>query len=91
MICAIAANPTKKVACTDRDLGGAIGTGLIIGTGTALKRAGPGSILIAYTAIGLLVFAVMAALGEMAAWLPSAGGFSVYATRYVDPALGFAL
>ncbi|KAL1310673.1 hypothetical protein AAFC00_000936 [Neodothiora populina] len=72
-------------------IGGAIGTGLIIGTGAALARAGPASILIAYTFVGMLVFLVMAALGEMAAWLPAAGGFSIYATRYVDPALGFAL
>lgn len=41
--------------------------------------------------MGLLVFAVMAALGEMAAWLPLASGFSGYATRFVDPALGTAL
>ncbi|KAF3908281.1 hypothetical protein AA313_de0205838 [Arthrobotrys entomopaga] len=72
-------------------IGGAIGTGLIIGTGSALAKAGPGSLLIAYTFVGFIVFLVMAALGEMAAWLPSAGGFAVYATRFVDPALGFAL
>ncbi|KAK6346639.1 hypothetical protein TWF696_006759 [Orbilia brochopaga] len=72
-------------------IGGAIGTGLIIGTGSALAKAGPGSLLIAYTFVGFIVFLVMAALGEMAAWLPAAGGFSVYATRFVDPALGFAL
>lgn len=71
--------------------GGAIGTGLIIGTGSALARAGPGSILIAYTFVGLLVWIVMAALGEMAAWIPCPGGFSPFATRFVDPALGFAL
>ncbi|GAB7356962.1 hypothetical protein MBLNU459_g7802t2 [Dothideomycetes sp. NU459] len=72
-------------------IGGAIGTGLIIGTGSALARAGPASILIAYAFVGGIVFLVMAALGEMAAWLPAAGGFSSYATRFVDPALGFAL
>ncbi|KAK6343563.1 hypothetical protein TWF730_011153 [Orbilia blumenaviensis] len=72
-------------------IGGAIGTGLIIGTGSALAKAGPGSLLIAYTFVGFIVFLVMAALGEMAAWLPAAGGFSVYATRFVDPALGFSL
>ncbi|KAF3904747.1 hypothetical protein ABW20_dc0101757 [Dactylellina cionopaga] len=72
-------------------IGGAIGTGLIIGTGSALAKAGPGSLLIAYTFMGFIVFLVMAALGEMAAWLPSAGGFAVYATRFVDPALGFSL
>jgi amino acid transporter len=72
-------------------IGGAIGTGLIIGTGAALAKAGPGSILISYTAVGLLVFIVMCGLGEMAAWLPHASGFAGYATRFVDPALGFAL
>lgn len=33
----------------------------------------------------------MASLGEMATWLPAAGGFAVYADRWVDPALGFSL
>ncbi len=33
----------------------------------------------------------MTALGEMAAWIPHASGFSGYATRFCDPALGFAL
>jgi yeast amino acid transporter len=72
-------------------IGGAIGTGLIIGTGKALAKSGPASILIAYTFVGLIVFMVMAALGEMAAWLPLGSGFSGYATRFCDPALGFAL
>ena len=72
-------------------IGGAIGTGLIIGTGAALARAGPGAIFISYTFIGFIVFLVMAALGEMAAWLPLSSGFTGYATRFCDPALGFAL
>ena len=33
----------------------------------------------------------MCALGEMAAWLPLSSGFTGYATRFVDPALGFAM
>ena len=33
----------------------------------------------------------MTALGEMAAWIPHASGFAGYATRFCDPALGFAL
>lgn len=71
-------------------IGGAIGTGLIIGTGTALVNTGPASIVISYSLVGMLVYVVMAALGEMATWLPAAGGFAVYADRFVDPALGFA-
>ncbi|KAF3045190.1 hypothetical protein E8E12_010528 [Didymella heteroderae] len=72
-------------------IGGAIGTGLIIGTGKALAQSGPASILIAYTSVGFLVYIVMTALGEMAAWIPHASGFAGYATRFCDPALGFAL
>lgn len=38
-----------------------------------------------------LVYTMMVALGEMAALYPVAGGFTHYATRFVDPAMGFAL
>jgi amino acid transporter len=38
-----------------------------------------------------MVYAMMVALGEMAALYPLAGGFTHYAARFVDPALGFAL
>ncbi|CEI65499.1 Dicarboxylic amino acid permease [Fusarium venenatum] len=72
-------------------IGGAIGTGLIIGTGKALAQAGPGSVFICYTLVGFVVFLVMAALGEMAAWLPMSAGFTGYASRFCDPSLGFAL
>jgi Amino acid permease len=72
-------------------IGGAIGTGLIIGTGVALARAGPASMLISYSLVGFLVWIVMSALGEMAAWLPLSSGFTGYAARFCDPALGFAL
>ncbi|KAL2013600.1 hypothetical protein VTN00DRAFT_1125 [Thermoascus crustaceus] len=72
-------------------IGGAIGTGLIIGTGSALAKAGPGSILISYAFVGFIVYLVMCALGEMAAWLPLPSGFTGYAVRFCDPALGFTL
>lgn len=72
-------------------IGGAIGTGLIIGTGKALAQAGPGGVFIGYSLVGFVVFLVMSALGEMAAWLPMSAGFTGYATRFCDPSLGFAL
>ncbi|KAI8651074.1 AA-permease domain-containing protein [Fusarium keratoplasticum] len=72
-------------------IGGAVGTGLVIGTGKALAQTGPGSVLISYTVVGFIVFLVMAALGEMAAWLPISAGFTGYAARFCDPSLGFAL
>ncbi|KAI9459487.1 dicarbixylic amino acid permease [Lactarius psammicola] len=72
-------------------LGGAVGTGLIIGSGTALVRGGPLGILLGYSFVGLVCYLVMVALGEMAAYLPHKKGFAGYAARFVDPAFGFAL
>ncbi|KAH9484291.1 Dicarboxylic amino acid permease [Psilocybe cubensis] len=72
-------------------LGGAVGTGLIIGSGTALQRGGPLGILLGYSFVGFVCYLVMVALGEMAAFLPHKKGFAGYATRFVDPALGFAV
>lgn len=83
--------PTNPSTHRFQAIGGALGTGLIIGTGSALAKAGPASILISYSIVGIIVYVVMCALGEMATWLPTAGGFANYATRFVDPALGFSL
>lgn len=69
-------------------IAGAIGTGLIIGSGTGLARGGPASLFIAYIITGSIIYFVMTALGEMASFLPSDQGFNGYATRFVDPALG---
>ncbi|CAH0024618.1 unnamed protein product [Clonostachys rhizophaga] len=67
-------------------IGGALGTGLLIGTGQALAESGPGSLLIAFLFMGVILFMIMAAIGEI-----TAAGFAGYATRYCHPALGFAL
>jgi amino acid transporter len=67
----------------------ALRAGLVIGTGTSLKF-GPASLLIGYVFMGFVVYVVMVALGEMGAWLPMKKSFSGYASRFVDPAMGFA-
>ncbi|KPM42483.1 putative amino-acid permease [Neonectria ditissima] len=71
-------------------IGGALGTGLVIGTGVALVRGGPASLLIAYILIGACMFFIMTAVAEMSTMFPMDKGFSGYATRFVDLALGFA-
>lgn len=71
-------------------IGGALGTGLLIGTGTALRTAGPAAIFITYSLIGFVVFMVLSALGEVATFIPLADGFAGYCRRYVDESLGFA-
>lgn len=72
-------------------LGGSIGTGLFLASGGAIHSAGPGGALLAYAIIGIMVYFLVTSLGEMATYLPVSGTFSTYATRFVDPSLGFAL
>lgn len=72
-------------------IGGSIGTGLFLASGNAIHTAGPGGAIIAYIAIGLMVYFLMTSLGEMATYMPVSGSFSTYANRFVDPAFGFAL
>ncbi|GER70785.1 gamma-aminobutyrate permease [Weizmannia acidilactici] len=72
-------------------IGGAIGTGLFLGSGAAIHLAGPGGALLAYVLVGTMVYFVMTSLGEMSAYMPTSGAFSTYGTKFVDPAFGFAL
>ena len=45
-------------------LGGTIGTGLFLGVGDSIKKAGPAIILI-YALVGFFLFLMMRALGEL--------------------------
>lgn len=72
-------------------LGGTIGTGLFLASGGAIHTAGPGGALLSYLLIGVMVYFLMTSLAEMASFMPVAGSFSTYATKFVDPSLGFAL
>jgi lysine-specific permease len=72
-------------------LGGSIGTGIFLAMGDTLHQAGPGGALFAYAVIGLMVYFLITSLGEMATYMPISGSFSTYATKFIDPALGFAL
>ena len=72
-------------------IGGAIGTGLFVASGATISQAGPGGALVAYAAVGIMVWLIMQSLGEMAAYLPVAGSFGEYGTRFVSPSFGFAI
>ncbi|PHH65612.1 hypothetical protein CDD81_2047 [Ophiocordyceps australis] len=72
-------------------IGGTIGTGLFLGTGKSLATGGPASVLLCYVLVGAIVLVTMLSLGEMAAFMPVAGSFCTYASRFVDDAFGFAL
>ena len=71
-------------------LGGAIGTGLFLGSGIAVRLAGPGVIL-AYGAAGVIALVIAWALAEMAVAHPVAGSFGVYAEIYLNPWAGFTM
>lgn len=72
-------------------LGGSIGTGLFLASGGAIASAGPGGAILAYVAVGIMVYFLMTSLGELATYMPDSGSFETYASRFVDPSLGFAM
>lgn len=72
-------------------IGGSIGTGIFLASGNAIYLAGPGGTMLAFLITGIMVYFLMTSLGEMAAFMPTTGSFYVYAARFVDPALGYAL
>ena len=72
-------------------IGGSIGTGLFVASGATIATAGPGGALLAYALIGLMVYFLMQSLGEMATYLPVAGSFEEYSSRFVSPSFGFSI
>jgi len=68
-----------------------LGTGLFVGSGAALQTGGPASLIIAYGLVGIMLYCTVHALGELAVAFPVAGSFAVYASRFLDPAWGFAM
>jgi L-asparagine transporter-like permease len=71
-------------------IGGAIGTGLFLGSALAVRTAGPGVILTFLIGAGIALLLVRA-LGEMAVVHPTAGSFGVYAELYVNQWAGFTV
>lgn len=69
-------------------LGGAIGTGLFLGSASAIEMAGP-AISLSYFIGGILVFFLMRMLGEMCVTEPVTGSFSYFAHKYWGRFPGF--
>ncbi|MCH2241082.1 MAG: amino acid permease [Aquabacterium sp.] len=69
-------------------LGGAIGTGLFLGSAGVLQSAGP-SMILGYAIGGFIAFLMMRQLGEMIVHEPVAGSFSHFAHRYWGGFAGF--
>lgn len=69
-------------------IGGAIGTGLFLGSGKAIHLAGP-SILFAYLIIGVALFFVMRSLGELLLSNTGYASFTDFTVEYLGPWAGF--
>ena len=72
-------------------LGGAIGTGLFLGSGEVIAQTGPVGAIIAYILGGLIAYMVMLCLGELAVHMPVAGSFGAYAQKYIGPGTGYMI
>ncbi|CAH2351272.1 general amino-acid permease Gap2p [[Candida] railenensis] len=72
-------------------IGGSIGSGLFVGSGSTLASGGPAGVIIAYFLIGTMIFCTVQSLGELAITFPVAGAFVTYNTRFIDPSWGFAM
>ena len=71
-------------------IGGAVGTGLFLGSGFAISFAGPG-VLISYAIGALIALLLMGALAEMTVAHPVSGSFGAYAEHYIGPLAGFVV
>lgn len=71
-------------------LGGAIGTGLFMGSGIAINYAGP-AVILSYLIAGFAAVVMVFSLSEMAVVHPTAGSFGTYAETYINPWAGFVV
>lgn len=87
--------PLKRAMSTRHlvmiSLGGAIGTGLFLGSGEVIAQTGPIGAIISYFLGGIIAYMVMLCLGELAVHMPESGSFGAYATRYIGPGTGYTM
>src|SRR5258707_4755977 len=68
-------------------LGGAIGTGLFMGSGVAIGYAGP-AVILSYAIAAIAAVSIVFSLSEMAVMHPTARSFRTYAVIYFNPLAG---
>lgn len=71
-------------------IGGAIGTGLFLGSGLAIRAAGP-AIILAYLVVGIITFLMMRALGELILADPHHSSFLTAIGKYLGKKLSLSL
>ncbi|KAL1898445.1 hypothetical protein Sste5346_003348 [Sporothrix stenoceras] len=72
-------------------LGANIGSGVYVSSGEALRNGSAPGMLIGYGLICTMALVMMNILSEAQSLYPTSGSFIDHASRFVDPALGFAL
>jgi amino acid permease len=72
-------------------IGGVIGTGLFVSSGYSISQAGPLGAVLVYAITGIIMFLTMRCLGEMAVFMPYAGSFQTYSTKFISPGAGFSV
>ncbi|TID28178.1 hypothetical protein CANINC_002611 [Pichia inconspicua] len=72
-------------------IGGSIGTGLFVGSGSALATGGPASLVIAWILTGAMMYCTVQSLGELCVAFPVAGSFVQFNTRFISQAWGFCM
>ncbi|CUM66442.1 uncharacterized protein PRCAT00004106001 [Priceomyces carsonii] len=72
-------------------IGGSIGTGLFVGSGSALAEAGPAGLILDYGLVSFMIWSTCQSLGELAVTFPVSGAFVTYNSRFIDPSWGFAM
>ena len=87
--------PLKRAMSTRHlvmiSLGGAIGTGLFLGSGEVIAQTGPVGAILAYLLGGIIAYMVMLCLGELAVHMPESGSFGAYAKRYIGSGTGYTI
>lgn len=87
--------PLKRAMSTRHlvmiSLGGAIGTGLFLGSGEVIAQTGPVGAILSYILGGLIAYAVMLCLGELAVHMPESGSFGSYAQKFIGPGTGYMI
>lgn len=68
-------------------IGGTIGTGLFLGSGTTISKTGP-SVMLIYLVLGLFFFFMMRGIGEMFYSDPSQHTFVSFISKYLGPTVG---
>lgn len=84
-------HPIKTRHLVMLSLGGAIGTGLFLGSGEVINNAGSLGAILAYIFAGAVTYMVMMCLGELASAMPVSNSFSAYATKNINPATGYMI